>query len=321
MERSTRHDVRSKAVAAAGVLAVVAAGYGGWQVLDGPDPQVIAEGDAVAGDFTCAEASSAAHDFPDGLLPEGVIAARLCAYGLEPGGNDVVPLDALTTGVSDLVTTVNGARRVGGDDRSCNADQGPRWTMALQYPDGSVRSVTGDKDGCQDIALGDVEAEGVATVVVDQFIDRLAVQRRGATSPTAVSDTPVPCEALDAGSAVMPWSDPSRLTSATLCWVTTDVTAEGMSFESVPLTPEHTEVVLADLAANLRDAPLRAGGYACPSWSQVRITGRDPWGEPVTVWSECRDFYVEEQFWVPSAPTLELLLELSGQRLLPPRTS
>ncbi|MFW6773333.1 hypothetical protein ACOACO_03540 [Nocardioides sp. CPCC 205120] len=316
MQRSTRRAIRSNAVSAAGVLAVVAAGYGVWQVLGGPDPQVISAGDAVAGDFTCAEASSTRADFPDGLLPEGAIAARLCTYGHIDSETYSVPLDALTAGTADLVGMVNGARRVGDGDRACNDDAGPRWTMALQYPDGSVRSLAGDEGGCEDVALGDVEVQGIAAAVVDLFVDRLAAQRRDATPPPDVPDDSVACDALDAGGAVMPWSDPSRLTSATLCWATTP----GGPFASVPLTPEQTEVMLADLSANLRDTPLRAGGYACPSWTQVRITGRDLWGEPVTVWSDCRDFYVDQQLWVPSAPTLELLLELSGQRLLPPPT-
>ncbi|MDF9716662.1 hypothetical protein INN71_16820 [Nocardioides sp. ChNu-153] len=317
MRGSTRRAFRSNAVAAAGVLAVGAAGYGVWQLLDGPDPQVIASGDAVAGDFTCAEASSAPADFPDGLLPEGAIAARLCAHGTETVTADVVPLDALTSRAADLVELVNGARRVGNGERSCNADAGPRWTMALQYPDGSVRSLAGEAYGCQDVTLGDAQVQGVGRTVVELFVDRLTAQRQGETPPADVPADPVACDAIDAGAAVMPWTDRSHLAAVALCWSTTP----GAPFASVPLTPEQTEGVLADLTANLRDLPLRTRDYTCPSWSQVRITGRNAWGDPVTVGSDCREFSVDDvEHWVPSAPTLELLLDLSGQRMLPPPT-
>lgn len=317
MDWSSRGRLRRRSVGAAAGLAVVAAGYGTWQVLDGPQPQVIAVGDAVGGDFTCDQATGTSADFPDGLMPSGAIAVRLCSVGLEPD-TFAVPADALVTGAGDLVDTINSASRTSEDPPgSCEADLGPRWEMAVQYPDASVRTVTGSVGGCDDIMLGGTEAWGVADVLLEDFREALVAQRASSVPPAGVRDDAVSCEAIDTGAGFMPWSDTSQLAAVTLCWATT----AGGPLASASLTPEQTQIVLADLAANLRATPLRAFDYACPSWTDVRITGRDVWGDPVTIWTECRDFYVGEDYWVPSAPTLELLLGLAGQRMMPPPES
>ncbi|MDQ1105197.1 hypothetical protein QE405_002481 [Nocardioides zeae] len=203
----------------------------------------------------------------------------------------------------------------------CLNDGSLLWSMAVQYADGSVRTIEGDNGFCRDVVVGDTVYVGAGPEVYGAFIAALAEQRAVGTPPADLVASPPACERDPddpfGPTAVMPATPPlgDLLVEPRLCWQDAD-----RSWHGTPLSVDDVAVVDADIAARLSDredvdAPF---GDGCPPWREAAIAGVSRWGEPVWIGGSCATFQWSDgrggvYSWTPSPDVLERILELTGE--------
>lgn len=247
-----------------------------------------------------------------GTLPEGAVAVRLCDG---PGLGFDEPDDALVTGVGELVRVVN-AQEVTGAPGACESDLGTGYLLAFSYPDGTVRSVTGELYGCHQLVIG-------KTVRADPerpweaFIGLLREQRSEATPATGLATRPS-CEdpGFETGIDTSPVGRPADMRAAVLC-ARYDTATQHRPLE-VDVPPADLQVLLADREE--RD-DLVAPPKGCEQPVDLQLVGTTAWGD-VTVahlwcglWSDERGGY-----WSLGAPAERIIDRLVAEAGTPTPT-
>lgn len=222
--------------------------------------------------------------YPDGELPPGATNLRICPGDRTAAGPRTwkpaiaAPRDALTVGVEDLVTLVNGLPDWQGlpEDSYCTDEGRPRVHYVFGYPDGSSRSVTYGYGSCHLLELeapgrfpdaGTVAKEDAA-VFRDAVADALADQRANERPPRRVAAAPrcVP--------NVRPFTplpvDRLALRTAAVC-----VLDEESRWRRAVLSPVLVERLQAELGG--ADPVARE----CPSDLVGKVVGRSEWDDPV----------------------------------------
>ena len=241
---------------------------------------------------------------PSRELPGGAVRARICDAGEMPWS---APEDALTTGLDQLIVTINSADPLP-PDMGCTDDLGPAFTMAFQYENGATYAIRGSFGGCDTIVVGHDERLG-AIELVDLYADLLARQRAETEPPPDNAGVRPSC--ADApGSVRDDWRTilyPDRdldLTAGVLC-----VFPEGGAPTEVPLTAEMIEQVNDEVASGAVRDP---GGVCRCLGPTVVIRGVDAWGDRYQlVREEGRSaFSIGTWSWQPSAESERLLASL-----------
>lgn len=86
-------------------------------------------------------------------LPPGATVVRLCPDGYDPGATFITPTDLLTSGVSDLIDTINATPLVPLSD-SCRKGYSRTFRVVFGYPDGSQITLIGRLASSDGIAGG-----------------------------------------------------------------------------------------------------------------------------------------------------------------------
>lgn len=154
--------------------ALVTGGCGGH----GADPAAVVDPVAHAvgpNPYACPPGDVVDDAKAGGMLPTGAVAVRECPWPDHPAGDLSGPLEArvLTTGVDDLVSTIDRAPTVHPD--LCPADAGLDVALAFFYPDGAVRTALVGRAGCSTAIVGGATRAGdeLGRRVLDTLVQRL----------------------------------------------------------------------------------------------------------------------------------------------------
>lgn len=275
-QRATAKARRGRQLRAAGVLgaaAVVVAAAVAWNVSgDGSDR---ADDPAGPTATTCPEpdpggvdSSKATGKAGDGL-PPGATSARLC---LGPGNPFDVPLDALVTGVDDLIATINGLEPhpTSGPDQACTLELGTGYQIVFGYPDGSTSLVSGQPYGCAAVAIGADDFRTEPLLPRDRFVALLRKQRDAAEPPATAPASDLHCQGALGMSPVGRAAD---ITEAVYC-------ADGPG-PAIPIPVEDLAVLVADM----QTSALIGVTTAC--FTPGRIVGQTAWGDTVQTSALC----------------------------------
>ena len=162
--------------------------------------------------------------YPDGDLPSGAVAVRLCpgaptiAYtGARVGPHVQPPLDELTTDVARVLDVVNGLPEFEAGN-GCPLDAGAKLVYWFRYPGGDARAVGYHEGGCHTLTVGPDRDYSNGERVATAFADALLAQRTHAEArPPAGTDHPsCPVPAMTTPRSVLP-SVPLAMTQATWC--------------------------------------------------------------------------------------------------------
>ena len=237
---------------------------------------------------------------PDGTIAPGAALVRVCAAQDSPVPW-APPLDALTTDVDKIVSTVNGLP-VARDKMACTEEAGPAYLMVFQYSDGGTVQVRGDVYGCQLVSFGALEREG-AGKALEAYFDVLTEQRSQQGPPPAPSLPTLSCPGSTAmNAATLIPQDLSHLTveKASVC----SYDGSGQSLSQGVLSPAEADELSADLQAH------STGGVVdvpCPAVQSQTLLVRNDYGDVVSLQKYCEIFLVAEQVWTPTGATLDML--------------
>lgn len=217
--------------------------------------------------------------FPEGDLPTGATQVRLCPGPPQRQAPDVqaVP-DLLTTGVDDLVATVNDLADLT-EDVDCPFDGGPDLVYWFGYPGGDWRAVAVGAYGCRKLRVGaDTERLG-GIEVATAFVDALTTQRSTASRPVVRSEAT--CGSPFGTSSMSPLPGrPVELATAVLCR-----SAGAYRYRRAAAPPALLARINEDLLAGPVERPGRCGPPN-PDWRTVE--GFSVWGDRHTyVIDEC----------------------------------
>jgi hypothetical protein len=303
---------RQGVVAGAAAVAVLAAIGVPWAVTRGGEPG----GDR--GDEPVKEPEAALLECPEkvdrGALPgepneplkKGAVRAVLCPVG--GFGTFQPPLDGLETGLDDLVEAAN-ARPIADPPSSCTLEGGLAWTALLQYPDGTVASVSGENYGCERLDLGrppELPGKGTrsgASQIYQRYLGLLAAQRATREPPGA--EVPLSCPSYNPDgpgfSPVQPDPKALGLTSAVLCWKSETLTET--PYQSAELDARLVDLINTDLAERVSE---EHDAGECSAEQRVDIVGQNAWGDRIRIpGAGCGWFGVGDWFWQPSADVQE----------------
>lgn len=290
-------------VAVLGIAVPAALGHSG---LLGLLPERPITGDAVPGDFACADRSS--DRSRDATLEPGAVAVRICA----PDGRRQEPVDALASGADEIARMVNDIEERDHSDGPCTLDHAPPWHLTFQYADGTTRSITGETAGCGGIRVGPVGRGGRAESreVIARFHEAIRDQRATSAPPADVPTAPLPCRPAGDDTALSERPDTSLLGGGladaavlTLCRRSAET---GGDWWVTQLAPDQ----VAALAAAAREDVSAPAPERCPTWTNgIMLTGRTSWGDGFVVPSQCGAFGWGEP-WRPSGDSLVLLADL-----------
>lgn len=259
----------------------------------------------------------------DEKLPLGALAARLCdpttasgAPGFAMGWQ--APKDLLTERLDELVSLINRQERpnLGG---GCTDDAGPAYTLTLAYPDGSTRSVAGERYGCGFLRYGDTTRLG-AEDVWQQIVTSWQAQR--AETPPVDLDTTAPtCDQIGElygpqGIRFSPFSRWDQVVEARVCRARIGI--EGpYGWEGKPVPSD----MLRELTVSYVADRQRIDGLECSPERQdltFALIGTTAWGDHVRVETGCLSVWpgsTPDEAWTPPARLvagLTTLLASSG---------
>lgn len=224
--------------------------------------------------------------FPEGDLPSGATAVRLCA-GVPAGMTmrAVPPLDALVTDVDRVIEVVNdleAPRGQSGEQGFCTSDGGADLAYWFGYPDGDWRAVGLGAYGCRILQVGQDMTRDEGTAVASAFAEALAAQREASTPP-AHHDQAV-CEWLAPHARFSPLpGQPVELRTAVLCRNTGRYRVRA---RQVP----------ADLIDRINKGLMaRPPAADCPEPREVMTL------EGWTVWGDRQIYFVESCGWVTAS--------------------
>lgn len=257
--------------------------------------------------------------YPDGDLPSGAIAVRLCpgaptiGYdGARIGPHVQGPGNELTTGISPLIDLVNGLPEFQ-PDTACHLDAGANLAYWFRYPDGDARAVSYYEGGCHTLAvdedLGRLEGERLASA----FANAIATQRAQSDAPPPQSDAPsCPLPPMSEPTSVLP-STPFAMTHATWCRVVGPYRQRAAAIPA-PLLQRINQTLLGEPTKE-RDR--------CPSPAYVQtIEGINQWGDRVSyLVSGCRVVartgYGRDRITTTYESDPDVITELAALRLGP----
>jgi hypothetical protein len=241
-----------------------------------------------------------------GTLPEGAVSVRLC-QGMGPTFQP--PADALVTGADELVGLVNEQPRTP-PPSGCNLDLGPGYLLAFAYPDGSVRTATGELYGCHQLTVGSVTRAN-PELPWERFAELLRAQRRTESPPDDLTVSPN-CGDTDIadGPGLSPVGRPDEMTAAVLC--VRYQTATEQPTREVTIPTDDLAVLLADRTA--RAHPVPPPGDCPPNTPDWTIVGVSAWGDLTTTWTWCGAWSDEAgHYWRPGADAQRILDRLVAE--------
>lgn len=246
-------------------------------------------------------------DLPD-EVPEGATSARLC-----PGGGTAMdlPADVLSTGVDDLVATVNAQpEQDTSDGYACTADAGFGYRIKFDYPDGSTFLISAGFYGCDSVVAGDGYRDGPG-VVLTRFVDLVAAQREGQSPPKPSVEGDLRCQTPGWPPEVPRLGAPEDAVAAALCRATE--TDQGWVTSSSPVREGELRVLVDDLATHQVSADRRR----CPGADPVNwLVASTAWGDRVEIYEECGTAewrLPNDKIWTPGPQTVGILDRLVSE--------
>lgn len=260
----------------------------------GPDPAA----NGLPGAAACYDESGALVQPIEGeSIATGATRAWLCgdASGENPSGT-VGPVDPLQFGVDRIVEFVEAQEEIDITTISCTADYALTYNVVLEYPDGSVKAVSGELHGCRMLFDGTTHRFGG-----EEFYDYVrglwTEQRDSMSLPDFVMVTP-PCPVPS--TMLVPTLD--QVHAAVLCVPGT----EENSYTPTELDPADVELIVDDIRANAVEG--EASGWD----STLALIGS--WGDWITlVASDVDDSYWFRDadgvswVWTPSPEAADIL--------------
>lgn len=226
----------------------------------------------------------------EAALEPGAVRAWLCGDGTADAGmafGTVGPSYPLTEDVDQAVDWFLQAPEAD-PNQACTMEYRLTYTVAFEYPDGTLAPVQGALHGCRTVTDGSATKSGG-----QEYFDLLT--SLWASHPAA---TPAPVEATCSGAATMLQAAPADVTSGAFCQQT-DVTSSTMT--TAELSPE----LVASIATSLRESSAEVSEperYLEPSTQLQLFT---PQGAKLTL-SMLIDgtfsYYVGDQEWEWTAP-------------------
>lgn len=229
--------------------------------------------------------------YPNGPVPSGAVSIRVC-----PGEQTMVgpalwkpaiapPVDALTTGVAEVVGLLNALPGWAGlpEETFCTQEGRPRVHYVIGYPDGTTRSITYGYGACHLLELGppgkfpdgDTIAKSDASAFMAAVSAGLVDQRAGTRPPGDLPPAPG-CVPNTRPYTTLPSQD-LELGVAALCVL------DGEDYRRA--------VVPSGLVARLTDdyATATTSPSECSSVVIGKVVGWSTWGDPVELqlWDDC----------------------------------
>jgi hypothetical protein len=259
-------------------------------------------------------------DYPDGPVPTGAVSLRVCPGEKTLSGPRTwkpaiaPPLDALTTGVGDVIDLLNGLPDFEGlpEGTFCTQEGRPRIHYVFGYLDGSTRSVTYGYGECHLLELGrpgelvndDAIAKADAAPFMDAVSAALVEQRQGTRPPQEDREAPR-CVPNARPFTTLPIQE-LELDVAALC----ELDRRGWRRAIVPpalVTRLADEYSVAEEPAD-----------QCPSAYVGKVVGWSTWGDPVEMhlWDRCAvlgspwSTYPGNPSWTPSSDLVDEFLAL-----------
>lgn len=204
-------------------------------------------------------------------LPPGAVAMRLCGHLFWTGAP--APHDTLTQGVDTVLATLRGLP-VASQCMSHGGPAGlPRYTLLVEYGDGSARRVELDFSACTSVRIG-AATYADAEKPYQAYLDALAAQRRTETPPP----TPGPAGCKPEYAHKSDIGNPSEMVAADFCvW-----THGGHRIVGDPVAPEQLQTILQSWTTSSgRETP--KGASCGRRWMLAGVTA---WGDPVQIEAE-----------------------------------
>lgn len=240
-------------------------------------------------------------NLPNGLLPAGATQVRLCNVEGDRyfiGRNRKVeedfdvPLDALTTGMDELLSAVND-QKVAEDDWGCGGVGSPTMVLWFSYPDADY-AVTYNPGGCGTLDRGDGVILG-ANEVHHVFSD-LLWQQRSSSAPPDLKERPQ-CQPTGQNPTPMLLSEHLVIDKAVWCaWTNTPdarLRPARLTPRQVARLNEAFTTVESDSVGRCRGRPQLFGGLnVVTAWGDQahfpaacqNLHVPVPFGEPERVW-------------------------------------